>query len=810
MPTTEDLIRQEAAKQGVPPDLALAIADAESGLNPGTKPGRKLPSGEQAVGLFQILPSTAKTLGINANDPYENLTGGIRYIKDLLDKHQGDRDKVIAEYGGVKTDTTYVPNVLGRLSKFGGVDTRQATAPPSFATAGMGAQSTPTEAAPAAPEPGLLRSMAEAVNPMTPGGRENLVAAGGALALGAATGGLGDVAGVLPWVIRAAGPILGAATAGAGEAAVEQTLGVEGAADPTTAGLRQGAYEAGGQALMGAGRRILGGVLATKVGRAASERLEENLTAARRGGIAAAERVRGHITDAVNQVRTMASAASEAIRGRVPLPSVAPAARFAMSERLAAKDVENAGSLRAMEEVYDNLLAQPPSPSGTATAVRAAVGPGSPAKAAFDAAGARVGEAAASGPALPIAPVKDAIAEMAAQHRPTEIFGTTEPATIGFQGAVTPSVVPITARPAAMATGQRVSIDEYRALLQQAAKTKSLSDLPGILGRVQNIQEETLPFDVVHQIKRLLDESVNWDKTARRHMEQITKGTRITLRELMADANHEPYETATAAYAALIPLYRRGIGKQVIRNAVDNPDALARTLDPKKPAQAQALRELLLTQTAAGGQPQVGRAAWDAVRSNLFYQKLLKGGVDGLAERTHAFFAEYPEFARVVLDDQPSRVVVSNMDRLGNAYTLAKEQLKDIGMQAKAGEQAARTAGSKELRATREASRSEVNAIKDQQRALQRSSLQTHTFGGMMSDVLRAGALGPGSRWGALSLVRLMSGPKASEIAHWAVYSPRNTQRLVAVLQSRVPDRVAADVIRDLSTALDLKTTPSK
>lgn len=148
MPTTEELIRQEAAKQGVPPDLALAIADVESGLNPNTRPGPKLPSGEQAVGLFQILPSTAKARGIDATDPYQNLTGGISYIKDLLDKHQGDRDKVIAEYGGVKNDTVYVPKVLDRISKFGGTDERVATAPPTSATTGMLAPSTATGEAP--------------------------------------------------------------------------------------------------------------------------------------------------------------------------------------------------------------------------------------------------------------------------------------------------------------------------------------------------------------------------------------------------------------------------------------------------------------------------------------------------------------------------------------------------------------------------------------------------------------------------------------------------------------------------------------
>lgn len=133
--TVEDLIRQEAQKAGIPEALALAVAEQESGFNP-TVLGPKLPSGEQAVGTFQILPSTAKLRGFDPTDPVQNIRGGIGYLRDLLDQHNGDLESVLKEYGGVKTDQTYVPGVLGRLKKFGESSTPPPTAEPGHTATG--------------------------------------------------------------------------------------------------------------------------------------------------------------------------------------------------------------------------------------------------------------------------------------------------------------------------------------------------------------------------------------------------------------------------------------------------------------------------------------------------------------------------------------------------------------------------------------------------------------------------------------------------------------------------------------------------
>jgi soluble lytic murein transglycosylase-like protein len=58
--TVEQMIRDEALRQGVPPDLAVAVARRESGLNPNVRDGA---FGE--VGLFQVKPSTAADLGVS-------------------------------------------------------------------------------------------------------------------------------------------------------------------------------------------------------------------------------------------------------------------------------------------------------------------------------------------------------------------------------------------------------------------------------------------------------------------------------------------------------------------------------------------------------------------------------------------------------------------------------------------------------------------------------------------------------------------------------------------------------------------------
>ena len=69
-----------ARKHGVPEDLFLRLVQQESGWNP------KAVSHKGATGLAQLMPDTARSLGVNIHDPHQNLEGGVRYLKMMHSK----------------------------------------------------------------------------------------------------------------------------------------------------------------------------------------------------------------------------------------------------------------------------------------------------------------------------------------------------------------------------------------------------------------------------------------------------------------------------------------------------------------------------------------------------------------------------------------------------------------------------------------------------------------------------------------------------------------------------------------------------
>ncbi|HWR43166.1 lytic transglycosylase domain-containing protein [Sporomusa sp.] len=87
------MVHLAAVKHGVDPKLAMAVAEAESGLQ------SEDISPVGAIGVMQLMPETARSLGVrNINDPRENIDGGVRYLKQMLTMFSGDVTKAVAAY----------------------------------------------------------------------------------------------------------------------------------------------------------------------------------------------------------------------------------------------------------------------------------------------------------------------------------------------------------------------------------------------------------------------------------------------------------------------------------------------------------------------------------------------------------------------------------------------------------------------------------------------------------------------------------------------------------------------------------------
>jgi soluble lytic murein transglycosylase-like protein len=100
------IIYREALRNRLPPELVAAVVEAESDFRP------RLRSEKEALGLMQIIPETGRLMGArDLYDPNQNVRAGVRYLRYLSDRYDGDLPLVLAAYNAGE----------GNVSRFGGI-----------------------------------------------------------------------------------------------------------------------------------------------------------------------------------------------------------------------------------------------------------------------------------------------------------------------------------------------------------------------------------------------------------------------------------------------------------------------------------------------------------------------------------------------------------------------------------------------------------------------------------------------------------------------------------------------------------------
>lgn len=125
----ENLIEKYSEKNGLDSDFVKAVIKQESGFNPNAT------SHCGAMGLMQLMPSTAEGLGVtNAYDAEQNIMGGTKYLKGLMDRFDNNKSLALAaynagpnavkKYGGIppyQETQNYVKKVLSNYDNLKGV-----------------------------------------------------------------------------------------------------------------------------------------------------------------------------------------------------------------------------------------------------------------------------------------------------------------------------------------------------------------------------------------------------------------------------------------------------------------------------------------------------------------------------------------------------------------------------------------------------------------------------------------------------------------------------------------------------------------
>ena len=117
------VVEQLSARYDLSPALIEAVVWQESRW----RANAVSPAG--ARGLAQLMPGTARDLGVNPDDPIANLEGGARYLREQLNRFDGDLEKALAAYNAgpgrvqrangvpaIRETQNYVTSIMGRLS----------------------------------------------------------------------------------------------------------------------------------------------------------------------------------------------------------------------------------------------------------------------------------------------------------------------------------------------------------------------------------------------------------------------------------------------------------------------------------------------------------------------------------------------------------------------------------------------------------------------------------------------------------------------------------------------------------------------
>lgn len=122
--SVHEMVTQAAINNGLPPAIVHSVARAESAYQTNAI------SPKGAIGVMQLMPGTAASLKADPNDPEQNIEAGARYLRELLERYDGDSVKALAaynagpgavdRYNGIppyRETITYVDRVLKNYAK---------------------------------------------------------------------------------------------------------------------------------------------------------------------------------------------------------------------------------------------------------------------------------------------------------------------------------------------------------------------------------------------------------------------------------------------------------------------------------------------------------------------------------------------------------------------------------------------------------------------------------------------------------------------------------------------------------------------